>query len=77
MDCCKIFDFHGSVTITVLDIIHRPVYYLKHSVSETGVCPRIQVEPTQLGPINRTNLLLFPEDGDRIQNVVFDTLSFK
>jgi hypothetical protein len=24
-----------NVTITILDIIHRPVYYLKHDVPET------------------------------------------
>jgi hypothetical protein len=41
-------------TITVfLDIIHRPVFYLKHKVSETGFCLRLQVIPTQLGPIDR------------------------
>jgi hypothetical protein len=49
-------DFHSSIglcrwysniTLTILDIIHRPVFYLKYDVSETGVCPRLQVEPTQ------------------------------
>jgi hypothetical protein len=35
-----------------LDIIHRPVYTSKHNVSETGFCPRLQVKPTQLDPIN-------------------------
>jgi hypothetical protein len=28
-------------------------FYLKHNVSETGFCLRLQVEPTQLGPIDR------------------------
>jgi hypothetical protein len=27
-----------------LDIIHRPVFYLKHDVSETGFCLNFQVE---------------------------------
>jgi hypothetical protein len=29
----NVFNFH--VTIKILDIIHRPVVYLKHEVSET------------------------------------------
>jgi hypothetical protein len=33
-----------------MDIIHPPVFYLKHDVSETGVCLRHKVERTQLGP---------------------------
>jgi hypothetical protein len=45
----------------ILDIIdrpvfiykHRPVYFLKHNVSETGFCLRLQVKPTQLGPVVR------------------------
>jgi hypothetical protein len=28
-------------TITILDIIHCSVFYLKHDVSETGFCPTI------------------------------------
>jgi hypothetical protein len=27
-----------NITITILDIIHRPVFYLKHDCSETGFC---------------------------------------
>jgi hypothetical protein len=30
-------------------MIYRPVFYLKHEVSETGFCLRFQEEPTQLG----------------------------
>jgi hypothetical protein len=26
-----------NITITILDIIHRPVFYLKHDVLETGL----------------------------------------
>jgi hypothetical protein len=43
-----------------LDCFHRPVFILKHNVSETGFCLRLQVEPTQLGPIDRISpYLLF------------------
>jgi hypothetical protein len=34
---------------------HRLVYFSKHNVSETGFCLRLQVKPTQLGPIDRAN----------------------
>jgi hypothetical protein len=30
-----------NITITILDIIHRDVFYLKHDVSETGLCLRL------------------------------------
>jgi hypothetical protein len=46
-----------NIIITILDIIHRPGFYLKHDVSEAGFCLRLQVEPTRLGS---------PEDGNRI-----------
>jgi hypothetical protein len=46
------------LTITILDIIHRPVFYLKYDVSVTGFCLHLQVEPTQLGPIDRASLCL-------------------
>jgi hypothetical protein len=41
-----------------VDIIHRPVLYLKHHGSEIGFCLRILVEPTQWGPMDRVNLYL-------------------
>jgi hypothetical protein len=37
------------ITITVFDVIHLSVFYLKHDVSEVGFCLRFQVEPTQMG----------------------------
>jgi hypothetical protein len=37
--------------ITILDIIHRPVSYLKQDVCETEFCPQLQMEYTHLGPI--------------------------
>jgi hypothetical protein len=49
------------MTISILDIIHRTVFYLKHDVSETAFCLRIQVEPTQLGQASP------PEDGNILQ----------
>jgi hypothetical protein len=39
-----------TIATTIRDIIHRPAFYLKHNVWETGFCLRLQVEPTQLGP---------------------------
>jgi hypothetical protein len=53
--------FFILTSIMFLDIIHRPVYFLKdrpayfskHNVSETGFCSRPEVKPTQLGPIDR------------------------
>jgi hypothetical protein len=47
--------FH--MTITILDIIHRRVFYLKH-VSETGFCLRLQVESIQFGTIESWSLCL-------------------
>jgi hypothetical protein len=36
------------MTITILDIIHRPASYIKYNVSETEFCLRLQVKPTKL-----------------------------
>jgi hypothetical protein len=38
---------------TILGIIHHPVFYLKHDVSEIGFCLRTQVELNQLGQVHR------------------------
>jgi hypothetical protein len=39
------------ISITILDIIHLPVFYLKHDFSETGFCLCLQAEPTlSIGP---------------------------
>jgi hypothetical protein len=46
-----------NVIITILDIIHRPAFYLKHDVSETEWCIRLQVKSTQLGPIGTEDSL--------------------
>jgi hypothetical protein len=34
---------------------NRPVFSSEHSVSETGFCLRLQVQHTQLNPINRAS----------------------
>jgi hypothetical protein len=47
-----------NITITILNIIHRPVLYLKHSLSETGFCLHLQVVHTQLSQIGRASLSL-------------------
>jgi hypothetical protein len=44
--------------VKILDIIYRPVFYLKLNVSLTGFCPRLLVEPTQLSSIDRATLCL-------------------
>jgi hypothetical protein len=44
-----------NITITILDIIQRHVFYLKHEVAETEFCLRIQLDPTQVGPIERAS----------------------
>jgi hypothetical protein len=34
-----------NITITIMGVIHRPVCYLKHYVSKTGLCLCLQIEP--------------------------------
>jgi hypothetical protein len=40
------------LTTSVLEIIHGPVSYLKQNVSETEICLRLHVEPTQMRPVS-------------------------
>jgi hypothetical protein len=42
-----------DITLTILDFIHCPFFYLKHSVSETRFCLHLQAEPSQCGPEHR------------------------
>jgi hypothetical protein len=49
-----------NITIIILDIIRRPVFYLKKDVSETGFCLSLQVKPTRVDPIERASLCLCP-----------------
>jgi hypothetical protein len=44
-----VWRWYINITITILDIIHRTVFYLKHGVSETGLCLFLQVEPIHMG----------------------------
>jgi hypothetical protein len=55
----KILAYYQSESFLTLSII---CFYLKHfplfvynNVSETGLCLRLQVKPTQLGPIDRVS----------------------
>jgi hypothetical protein len=48
----------------MMGIIRRPVFYLNHEVSWTGLCLCLQVEPTQLD-LGTTLLVLFLVSGDR------------
>jgi hypothetical protein len=59
--------------ITILNVTYRPVFYLKHGISETELC-HFQVEPTRLSPIDRSNLYF--RTGWR-QNSVPEKLHFK
>jgi hypothetical protein len=58
-------------TITILDIIHRPLHYLERDISETGFCLRrkrraLSIRPTWVGYTRK-----------RRQNPVSDTSCFK
>jgi hypothetical protein len=52
--------WYVNVTVTNLDITHRPLFYLEDNVSETESCPSIQVKCIQLGPtlVDRARLYL-------------------
>jgi hypothetical protein len=60
-----------STTITILYIIQLTVFYLKHNISETKFCLRLQVVTTQLASVHRATLSL-----DRTEASVFDMASF-
>jgi hypothetical protein len=45
--------WYFNITITVLDIIYRPVFYLKRNVSENRFCLCLQMEPTELDSIDK------------------------
>jgi hypothetical protein len=48
-----------DITITNLDIIHRPGFYLKLNVSKFGFSLLLQVEPTDMGPVYVSGLALY------------------
>jgi hypothetical protein len=41
-------DDNDDIDITFMDIVHLPVFYLKHDFSETGFSLRLQVGPTKM-----------------------------
>jgi hypothetical protein len=47
-----------NINITILDVIHRPVFCLNHDVSDIEFCLCLRVEPTQVGPIGKCSLCL-------------------
>jgi hypothetical protein len=47
-----------NITITILDIIHRPVFFLEHNILKTWFCLRLQVEAIQVGLIEIASLCL-------------------
>jgi hypothetical protein len=54
-----------NIAIAILEISHYSVFYLKHNISVTGFCLRIQVEPTQLDTVDRTSPCLWTMDNFR------------
>jgi hypothetical protein len=73
----QILRFWTLSIVLSLSINTGAVYILKHDVSAAGICLRLQVKPTQLGPIDRDTDSLYrldltervlPEDKDRIQS---------
>jgi hypothetical protein len=46
-------DRPSVITVAVLIIVNRPVFYLKRDVSETRFCFRLQVKPQILQSINQ------------------------
>jgi hypothetical protein len=82
----SLWRWYISTNILLLFIIHRPViiqkhrpvYFSKHNVSETGFCLRLQVNPTQMSPIDRASPYVRPNwvgfTWRRKQNPVAETL---
>jgi hypothetical protein len=66
---CKYYVFE-RYSSSRLYLKFRSVYLSKHSVSETGFCLRLQVRPTQLGPID-----IVPISGDLWVKETDDTSS--
>jgi hypothetical protein len=66
-------------TVAILDIILRPVFYLKYDVSQTGFCLRFQVVLSQLGYYHRKQILALSIGRNRVvsledrQNPVSET----
>jgi hypothetical protein len=56
-----------NIAITILDIIYRPVFCLKHELSETGFRLTLSEDRECLYLLGPTEVVP-PEDGDRIQS---------
>jgi hypothetical protein len=54
-----LYDPRIAAVTTILDIVHHPVFCLKRDILETGFCLRLQVEPAELGPVDRASLRLW------------------
>jgi hypothetical protein len=71
---CYVFGHYPS---PCLYLKHSPVYFSKQNVPETGFCLRLQVKPTQLGPIDRGSpylrLYLKTETESSLRNIVLKT----
>jgi hypothetical protein len=65
----RLWRWYININIMFLDITHRPVFVLKHNVSETGFCLRLQVKPAQLGPIDRASPYLRTTTFRRLDSV--------
>jgi hypothetical protein len=59
-----------NIIITILNISHRPVFCLEHGATEIGFCLSLQVESTQLGPVDRNSLCLRTPAATPIELVV-------
>jgi hypothetical protein len=57
-DAFRTIEKFGNTNIMLLDIIQGPVF-IKNNVSETGFCLFVQVEPSQLVPIDRASPYLW------------------
>jgi hypothetical protein len=51
----QILRFWTLAIVLIVCLKHRPVFIQKHNVSKTGFCLRLQVTPTQIGPIDRAS----------------------
>jgi hypothetical protein len=56
MQSMGLWRWYINITITIVDIIQRQIFYLKYDVSETGFCFHLQVKPTQMGLLYRVTV---------------------
>jgi hypothetical protein len=55
-----VWRWYVDITVTILDIIQNPVFYLKQNISKTGFGHLFKIEHSKLGPIYRDSLCLPP-----------------